>query len=80
MQERGQIVTARRAASSASLREQVWVRSFRNVLLVTTAVTTLLAIVVAMVGWLYPTLIRSALPPKRPARRSSCAPHNNPHL
>jgi hypothetical protein len=80
VQERGQIVTAMRAASSASLREQVRVRSFRNVLLVTTAVTTLLAIVVAMVGWLYPTLIPSALPPKRPARRSSCAPHNNPHL
>jgi hypothetical protein len=64
VQERGQIVTARRAASSASLREQVRVRSFRNVLLVTTAVTTLLAIVVAIVGWLYPALIPLCFAPE----------------
>lgn len=63
-QERGQIVTAMRAASSASLREQVRVRSFRNVLLVTTAVTTLLAIVVAIVGWIYPTLIPLCFAPE----------------
>jgi hypothetical protein len=64
LQERGQIVTATRAASSASLREQVRVRSFRNVLLVTTAVTTLLAIVVAIVGWLYPALIPLCFAPE----------------
>ena len=62
--ERGQIVTAMRAASSASLREQVRVRSFRNVLLVTTAVTTMLAIVLAIVGWLYPALIPLCFAPQ----------------
>jgi hypothetical protein len=62
--ERGQIVTAVRAASSASLREQVRVRSFRNVLLVTTAITTLLAIGVAITGWLNPTLIPLCFAPE----------------
>jgi hypothetical protein len=62
--ERGQIVTAMRAASSASLREQVRVRSFRNVLLVTTAITTLLAIGVAITGWLNPTLIPLCFAPE----------------
>ncbi len=63
-QERGQIVTAMRAASSASLREQVRVRSFRNVLLVTTAVMTLLAIGVAITGWRFPYLIPLCFAPQ----------------
>jgi hypothetical protein len=62
--ERGQIVTAMRAASSASLREQVRVRSFRSVLLVTTAVMTLLAIGVAITGWRYPYLIPLCFAPE----------------
>jgi hypothetical protein len=62
--ERGQIVTAMRAASSASLREQVRVRSFRSVLLVTTAIMTLLAIGVAITGWRYPYLIPLCFAPE----------------
>ena len=62
--ERGHIVTATRAASSASLREQVRVRSFRSVLLVTTAVMTLLAIGVAITGWRYPYLIPLCFAPE----------------
>jgi hypothetical protein len=66
--ERGQIVTAMRAASSASLREQVRVRSFRSVLLVTTAVMTLLAIGVAITGWRYPYLIPLCFAPEEAGR------------
>jgi hypothetical protein len=62
--ERGQIVTAMRAASSASLREQVRVRSFRSVLLATTAVMILLAIAVAITGWRYPYLIPLCFAPE----------------
>jgi len=63
-QERGQIVTAMRAASSASLREQVRVRSFRSVLIATTVVMTLLAIAVALTGWRYPYLITLCFAPE----------------
>jgi hypothetical protein len=50
-QERVQIVAAVRAASSASLREQVRVRSFRNVVVATTVVMSLLAIALAIFGF-----------------------------
>jgi hypothetical protein len=50
-QERVQIVAAVRAASSASLREQVRVRSFRNVVVATTVVMSLLAIALAIIGF-----------------------------
>jgi len=63
-QERGQIVTAMRAASSASLREQVRVRSFRNVLVVTTLLMTLLAIGVAVLGFVQPTMIPLCFAPQ----------------
>ena len=56
-QERGQIVTAFRAASSAALREQVRLRSFGNVLVATTIVMSLLGLGVAITGWVAPTLI-----------------------
>ncbi len=64
-QERVQIVAAMRAASSASLREQVRVRNFRDVLVATTVVMSILAIVLAITGWRQPTCCRSALPPRR---------------
>jgi len=50
-QERAQIVAAMRAASSASLREQVRVRNFRDVLVATTVVMTLLAIALTVIGF-----------------------------
>jgi hypothetical protein len=62
--ERGRIVTAMRAAASASLREQVRVRSFRNVIVVTTVVMTLLAVVIAALGWLNPTAIPLCFAPE----------------
>lgn len=48
---RVQIVAAVRAASSAALREQVRLRSFRDVLVATTVVMSLLAIGLAIIGW-----------------------------
>ncbi len=62
--ERGQIVTATRAASSAALREQVQLRSFRNVLVVTAVLMSLLAVGIAVVGWLFPTLIPLCFAPQ----------------
>lgn len=62
--DRGQIVTAVRAASSAALREQIRVRSFRNVLAGTTLVMTLLAIAVAAIGWWSKTLMPLCFAPQ----------------
>lgn len=72
-EERGKIVTTIRAAGSAKLREQVRVRSFRSVLIVTTVVMMLLAISVALVGFYRPTLIHCASRPRRLGRRWSSA-------
>jgi hypothetical protein len=63
-EERGKIVTSVRAASSAALREQVRVRSFRNVLVGTTIVMTLLAIGVAVTGFISPTMIPLCFAPE----------------
>jgi len=62
--KRGRIVTAKRAASSAALREQVRVRSFRNLLVVATLLMTVLAIGVAITGWLHPTMIPLCFSPE----------------
>jgi hypothetical protein len=63
-EERVQIVAAMRAASSASLREQVRVRSFRNVLVATTVVMSLLAIALAITGSRYPSLLPLCFAPE----------------
>jgi hypothetical protein len=47
-QERGKIVTAVRAASSAALRERIRLRSFRNIVVGTALVMTLLPVALAM--------------------------------
>jgi hypothetical protein len=64
-EERGRIVSAVRAASSAALREQLRVRSFRNVLIATTVVMTLLAIGIAVIGLLNPARIPMCFHPER---------------
>lgn len=64
-QERVQIVAAMRAASSAALREQVRVRSFRNVLVVTTVVMSLLAIALAITGFRNPSLLPLCFAPEK---------------
>lgn len=63
--ERDRIVTIVRGASTAALREQLRVASFRNVLIVAIAVMILLAIAVALTGWLSPTPISVCFKPER---------------
>ena len=63
-EERGAIVSAVRAASSASMREQVRVRSFRDVLVVTSALMGLLVIVIGVIGFVSPTLIPLCFAPE----------------
>jgi hypothetical protein len=64
-EERGKIVSTVRAASSAALREQLQVRSFRNVLIATTMAMTLLAIGVAVMGLLNPSRIPMCFQPEK---------------
>jgi hypothetical protein len=63
-EERGKIVTTVRAASSAALREHVRLRSFRNVVVVTTILMALLAIGVGLTGYFRPTLIPLCFAPQ----------------
>jgi hypothetical protein len=51
--ERGEIVTAVRGASSAALREQVRLHSFRNVVVLTALLMTVLAVGVAVTGYIH---------------------------
>ncbi|HKE75534.1 MAG TPA: hypothetical protein VKB57_18065 [Acidimicrobiales bacterium] len=63
--ERGSIITAVRGASSASLREKLRVRSFRNLLAITAALLTALAAGLAVVGFLHPTMIPLCFAPQQ---------------
>lgn len=80
--ERGRIISVVRGASSAALREQLQVRSFRNVLVTTTVALTILAVVVAAVGWFSPTTIPLCFQPEKsgqsmvvcPTRQSALLP------
>jgi hypothetical protein len=63
-ENRGQIVTAVRGASSAALREKLRVRSFRNVVAVATGLMATLAIGLAIMGYTKPTLIPLCFAPQ----------------
>jgi hypothetical protein len=63
-QERLIIATAFRAAASGALREQLRVRSFRNVLLVSGGLLAVLATVLAVVGLLSPTTLPLCFAPE----------------
>ena len=73
-EERGKIVTAVRAASSAALREQLRVRSFRNVLVATAVAMFALAAVLALVGWFSPTLIPLCFAPEESGQATVVCP------
>lgn len=64
-EERGTIVTAVRGASSAALREQLRVSSFRAVLVATTIVMTLLGAGIGLIGVINPTGIPLCFAPQR---------------
>jgi hypothetical protein len=72
--ERDAIVAATRAASSAALREQVRLRSFRLVLAVTTLAMTLLALGVALTGFVKPTLIPLCFAPEEAGQAQVVCP------
>jgi hypothetical protein len=65
VQERNAIVSSVRAASKQALREQLQVRSFRNVLLVTSLVMTLLAVGVAVLGFVNPAAVPLCFQPEK---------------
>jgi hypothetical protein len=62
--ERGKIVTTVRAASSQALRVNIRLRSFRNVVVLTTVLMALLAIGVALTGYYSPTLVPLCFAPE----------------
>jgi hypothetical protein len=62
--ERGKIVTAVRGASSAALREQLRLRSFRRVVIFTAVLMTLLAVGVALTGHFHKTWIPLCFAPE----------------
>ncbi len=64
-EERSKIVSAVRAASSAALREQLQVRSFRNVLVATALAMAVLAVGVAVMGFVSPTTVPLCFQPER---------------
>jgi hypothetical protein len=63
-EERRKIVSTVRGASSAALREQLQVRSFRNVLVATIIAMTVLAVAVAVIGFRSPTMIPLCFAPE----------------
>lgn len=63
-EERGKIVTALRGARSAALREQLRLRSFTIVLLATIVAMTVLAIGVAIMGYINPTAVPLCFTPE----------------
>lgn len=72
--ERGKIAATTRAASSAALREQVRVRSFRTVLVGTAIVMMLLAIGMALTGFLSKNLIPLCFAPEEAGRAMVVCP------
>lgn len=72
--QRTQLVSAVRAASSQAGREQSAVRSFRNVLGVTTIVLTLLVLAVAVVGLVRPASIPLCFNPEAGAKELVVCP------
>ena len=55
--ERTKIVSALRGARSASLREQIRLRSFRNLIVATTLGMTVVALMLGIIGWRDPAAI-----------------------
>jgi hypothetical protein len=73
-EERRKIITIVRAASSAALREQVRLRSFRNVVVVTAMSMAVLAIGVAVTGFFSPTLIPLCFAPEEAGKATVVCP------
>ena len=72
--ERGTIATAVRGASSAALREQLRVRSFRNVVVAAIVAMTVLAVGVAIMGFVRPTAVPLCFQPESDGRTALVCP------
>jgi hypothetical protein len=72
--DRTQLIGAVRAASSQAGREQAAVRSFRNVLAVTTLVLALLAVAVAIFGFRSPTTVPLCFNPEKDSKQLVVCP------
>ena len=72
--ERRKIVNIVRAASSAALREHIRLGSFRNVVVVTAMLMAVLAIGVAITGFLRPTLIPMCFAPQEAGKATVVCP------
>lgn len=72
--ERRKIITIARGASSAALREHIRLRSFRNVVVVTSLAMGLLAIGVAITGFFLPTLIPLCFAPQEAGKTTVVCP------
>jgi hypothetical protein len=72
--ERRTIINIVRAASSAGLREHIRLRSFRNVVVITAGLMTVLAIGVAVTGLLRPTLIPMCFAPQESGKVTVVCP------
>ncbi len=67
-EQRGRIVTAVRGASSAALREQLRVSSFRTVLVATTIGLFLIGVGIALLGMVNPAVLPLCFAPERDGR------------
>lgn len=72
--ERRTIINIVRAASSAGLREHIRLRSFRNIVVITAMLMTVLAIGVALTGLLRPTLIPMCFAPQEAGKVTVVCP------
>jgi hypothetical protein len=72
--ERRKVVNIVRGASSAGLREHIRLRSFRNVVVVTTTLMAVLAIGVAVTGYFQPTLLPLCFAPEEAGRATVVCP------
>ena len=70
------IIQAVRAASSEARREYTRVRSFRNLVLISAGLMTVIAAVVAFWGWTQPELITLCFPPQPPNLSGACPTGN----
>ena len=73
-QERGQIVSAVRGASSAALREQTRLRSFRNVVVVATGAMFAVAVALGLIGWFSPDTIPMCFTPEAAGQTTVVCP------
>jgi hypothetical protein len=72
--ERGKIVSAVRGASSVALREQSRLRSFRNVVVVTTIAMAVVAIALGIIGWRNPDAIPLCFAPEAAGQTTVVCP------